>query len=65
MSDYMIPDPEPKEIDEKLSIELRHLARTRCSRARHTATRSASNCLYYLEPTRRSPTAGIRSCASS
>ena len=26
VSDYVIPDPEPKEIDEKLSIELRHLA---------------------------------------
>ncbi len=26
MSDYVIPDPEPKEIDEKLSIELRHLS---------------------------------------
>ena len=26
MADYVIPDPEPKEIDEKLSIELRHLS---------------------------------------
>ena len=26
MSDYVIPEPEPKEIDEKLAIELRHLA---------------------------------------
>ena len=26
MSDYVIPEPEPKEIDEKLSMELRHLA---------------------------------------
>ena len=25
VSDYVIPEPEPKEIDEKLSIELRHL----------------------------------------
>ena len=29
MSDYVIPDPEPKEIDEKLSIELRHPLRQR------------------------------------
>src|SRR5436305_833790 len=26
MADYEIPEPEPKEIDEKLAIELRHLA---------------------------------------
>ncbi len=26
MSDHTIPDPEPKEIDEKLAMELRHLA---------------------------------------
>ena len=26
MADYVIPEPEPKEIDEKLEIELRHLS---------------------------------------
>ena len=25
MSDYTIPEPEPKEIDERLSVELSHL----------------------------------------
>jgi len=26
VADYVIPEPEPKEVDEKLSMELRHLA---------------------------------------
>jgi hypothetical protein len=26
MVDYVIPEPEPKEIDEKLAMELRHLS---------------------------------------
>ena len=33
VTDYVIPEPEPKEIDEKLSIELRHLAANAVLRA--------------------------------
>ncbi len=63
MSDYVIPEPEPKEIDEKLSIELRHMAALELQvlRGRHMAENAVlrghpsgeehcDNCRYYLEP---------------
>jgi hypothetical protein len=51
MSDYVIPDPEPKEIDERLSIELRHFAENAVLRGRPSGEEHCENCLYYLEPT--------------
>ena len=51
MSDYVIPDPEPKEIDERLSIELRHFAENAVLRGRPNGDERCENCLYYLEPT--------------
>ncbi|MDQ6696164.1 MAG: hypothetical protein M3Z46_01735 [Actinomycetota bacterium] len=51
MSDYTIPDPEPKEIDEKLSIELRHLTQNAVLKGTPSGEEKCENCLYYLEPT--------------
>ena len=50
VSDYVIPEPEPKEIDEKLSIELRHLADNAVLRAQPSGDEKCENCRYYLEP---------------
>lgn len=49
MSDYVIPDPEPKEIDERLAIELRHLAENAVLRAHPNGGEQCDDCLYYLE----------------
>ena len=51
MSDYVIPEPEPKEIDEKLSMELRILASNAVLKGRPSGDERCDNCLYYLEPT--------------
>ncbi len=52
MTDYVIPDPEPKEIDEKLAIELRHLADNAVLKATpQQGDEHCGNCLYYLEDT--------------
>ncbi len=51
MADYVIPDPEPKEIDEKLSIELRHLSDNAVLRGSPSGEEQCDNCLYYLENT--------------
>jgi hypothetical protein len=51
MSDYVIPEPEPKEIDERLSIELRHLADNAVLKGRPSGEERCDNCRYYLEPT--------------
>jgi hypothetical protein len=51
MADYVIPDPEPKEIDEKLAIELRHLAENAVLRGHPSDSEQCENCLYYLENT--------------
>ena len=50
MADYEIPEPEPKEIDEKLAIELRHLADNAVLKAtpQHGGEK-CETCLYYLE----------------
>ncbi len=50
MADYVIPEPEPKEIDEQLSLELRHLADNAVLRGRPTGDERCDNCRYYLEP---------------
>jgi hypothetical protein len=51
MSDYIIPPPEPKEIDEKLSVELRHLSSNAVLKGHPSGDEKCQNCLYYLEPT--------------
>ena len=51
MSDYVIPPPEPKEIDEKLSLELRHLSSNAVLKGHPSGNEKCDNCLYYLEPT--------------
>lgn len=51
MTDYVIPEPEPKEIDEKLSIELRHLADNAVLKGKPSGNEHCENCLYYLENT--------------
>ncbi len=50
VTDYVIPEPEPKEIDEKLSIELRHLAANAVLRAKPSDGERCDGCRYYLEP---------------
>jgi len=50
MSDYVIPEPEPKEIDEKLSIELRHLAANAVLKGKPSGNEQCENCRYFLEP---------------
>lgn len=51
MSDYVIPPPEPKEIDEKLSMELRVLSSNAVLKGKPSGDERCDNCLYYLEPT--------------
>ena len=43
-----IPKPEPKEIDEKKSMELRHLAEDAVLRGAPSGEERCGNCLYYL-----------------
>jgi hypothetical protein len=50
VSDYVIPEPEPKEIDERLAIELRHLAENAVLRGKPSGEEECENCRYYLEP---------------
>ena len=50
--DYVIPDPEPKEIDERLAIELRHLAENAVLKSEPQGEERCENCLYYFEETR-------------
>lgn len=51
MSDYAIPEPEPKEIDERLSMELRILASNAVLKGTPSGEERCDNCRYYLEPT--------------
>ena len=51
MADYEIPEPEPQEIDEKLSIELRHLSENAVLKGQPSGDEKCENCLYYLENT--------------
>ena len=50
MADYVIPEPEPKEIDEKTSMELRHLAGNAVLKGKPSGEEKCENCRYYLEP---------------
>ncbi len=52
LSDYEIPEPEPKEEDEKLAIQLRHLADNAVLKGRPSGDERCENCRYYLEPSR-------------
>ncbi len=45
-----MPRPEPKEIDEKISLELRHLADDAVLRGEPNGTERCANCSYYMEP---------------
>jgi hypothetical protein len=45
-----LPRPEPKPIDEKLSLELRHLAEDAILRGKPNGEERCRNCLYYLNP---------------
>jgi hypothetical protein len=51
VSDYEIPPPEPKEIDETLSMELRILSSNAVLKGKPSGNEKCENCLYYLEPT--------------
>jgi hypothetical protein len=44
-----LPHPEPKEIDEKLSLQLRHLADDAVLKGQPSGDERCSNCLYYSE----------------
>ena len=45
------PEPEPKEIDEKLAIELRHLADNAVLKGKPQGEEQCENCRYYFENT--------------
>lgn len=51
MSDYVIPEPEPKEIDEKLSMELQIMASNAVLRGHPSGEERCDNCRYYLDET--------------
>jgi hypothetical protein len=50
MVDDPLPKPEPKEIDEKLSLQLRHLAEDAVLKGEPYGDERCDNCLYYLNP---------------
>jgi hypothetical protein len=50
MADDPLPKPEPKEIDEKLSLQLRHLAEDAVLKGEPYGDERCDNCLYYLNP---------------
>jgi hypothetical protein len=45
-----LPKPEPREIDEKLHLQLSHLAEDAVLRGQPSGSDCCKNCLYYLEP---------------
>ena len=51
MNDDVLAPPEPQEIDEKLSIELRHLSADAGLRGAPSGDARCDNCVYYLENT--------------
>jgi hypothetical protein len=51
MSDHVIAPPEPKDIDEKLSMELRHLSTNAVLKGTPSGDEQCENCVYYLENT--------------
>jgi hypothetical protein len=50
MANDDLPVPEPKEIDEKLAIQLRHMAEDAVLRGDPYGAESCGNCLYYMNP---------------
>ncbi len=48
--EYKLPKPAPKEIDEKLHLQLRHLAEDAVLRGAPNGDERCDNCLYYIEP---------------
>ena len=44
-----LPKPEPKPIDEKISLQLRHLADDAVLRGEPSGDERCANCLYYSE----------------
>ncbi len=50
MSDYEIPKPEPKEIDEKNWLELQHFIERAVLRGQPNGEEQCNNCMYYLDP---------------
>lgn len=48
-----LPKPEPKPIDEKLSLQLRHLAEDAVLRGSPQGDERCSNCLYYSDTTQK------------
>jgi hypothetical protein len=65
MTEYVIPDPEPKEIDERLSFELRYLAQNALLRGRPSGDERCENCLTTWTPLPTSRTAGTRKSVCS
>lgn len=49
-SEEDVSKPEPKEIDEKLSLELKHLQEDAILRGKPNGDERCDNCLYYLNP---------------
>jgi len=50
MSDYVIPPPEPKEIDERNWLELQDLILRAVLRGHANGDEKCGNCLYMLDP---------------
>jgi hypothetical protein len=50
VSDYVIPEPEPKEVDEKLSIQLGQQAENAVLKGKPHGAEKCDVCRYYLEP---------------
>jgi hypothetical protein len=51
MSDYVIPEPEPKPVDEQLSMELQILASNAVLRGHPSGDERCENCRYFLDET--------------
>ena len=52
MTDYEIPKPEPKEIDEKNWLEFKHMAERAVLKGEPYGAEKCENCMYYLNPAR-------------
>mgnify|MGYP001560236090 CR=1 FL=1 len=50
MADDALPVPEPKEIDEKNALLLRHLMEDAVLKGQPYGEERCENCLFYLEP---------------
>jgi hypothetical protein len=49
MSDYVIPPPEPKPIDEQLWLELKDKLERATLKGKPMGSEQCNNCLYYLD----------------